>query len=115
MILCSHCSSACSNNIFVCFTGVYVIQNKRNHRFSLHAIPWLHYHDMLHIKRSVHIPGIHMLNNAKSNCYGNITFTGKHGGHIIIGSISPTFERLVEGMTFLWCLVLSIRFPVKTC
>ena len=37
MILCNHCSSACSNNIFVCFTGffdiVFVIQNKGNHHF----------------------------------------------------------------------------------
>ena len=37
MILCNYCSSACSNNIFVCFTGffdiVFVIQNKGNHHF----------------------------------------------------------------------------------
>ena len=52
---------------------------------------------MLYTKRGVDIPGISIQNNAKDNCYGNLTFTGKPGVHILIGSVAPTFERPVVG------------------
>ena len=48
MILCNHCSSACSNNIFVCFTCFFLIyflsyRIKEITISHLHAIPRLHY------------------------------------------------------------------------
>ena len=50
-------------------------------------------------------------NNANNSCNGNITYTEKHGGHVVIGSIFPSFDRPVGGrkMFILRCSPCSVN------